>query len=204
MLGIVGSMASCRRARRGAARVEAERAGTERDDLEQSARDRDILEEMDHLVLVGEIAVEQQRRRDRERRQHRRRHARAVAGEQEKAEEQFDHRRADVRKQRIDADHSSNIGHGAGGIGGFTDSAEKKNQAEKKAPCRRSKADVMHLSSSVQMGSARCVPWREARFRLSQEPEKLAYYRTLCSRNLNDGPRRNTQSRSTRRFSGCC
>src|SRR5438067_7297927 len=35
--------------------VETEPAAPERRDLEQAAGDRDILEEMDHLILVGEV-----------------------------------------------------------------------------------------------------------------------------------------------------
>jgi hypothetical protein len=42
----------------GAAVVYAERPRAERDDLEQSTGHHHVLEEVDHLVLVGEVAVE--------------------------------------------------------------------------------------------------------------------------------------------------
>src|SRR5579859_5837291 len=40
------------------AAVETERAGAEGDDLEQAARHHHILQKVDHLVLVGKIAME--------------------------------------------------------------------------------------------------------------------------------------------------
>ena len=46
--------------------VEAECAGSESDDLEQAASHGDILQEMDHLVLVGEIMMKEQGGHDRE------------------------------------------------------------------------------------------------------------------------------------------
>src|SRR5260370_29319370 len=45
------------------ARIEAEPAGAEGGHLEQSAHDHQVLQEMDHLVLVGKVAVETERRR---------------------------------------------------------------------------------------------------------------------------------------------
>jgi hypothetical protein len=39
--------------------VNAHRARAEIDDLQQAADDHDVLEEMDHLVLIGEIAMEE-------------------------------------------------------------------------------------------------------------------------------------------------
>src|SRR5262249_3144464 len=47
-------------------RVEAQAWGAEGDDLQQSAGDGEVLEEMDELVLVGEMEVEEDRRRQRE------------------------------------------------------------------------------------------------------------------------------------------
>src|ERR1700727_1999971 len=45
----------------GAEVVDAERPSPKRDDLEQPARHHHVLEEVDHLVLVGKVAVECQR-----------------------------------------------------------------------------------------------------------------------------------------------
>jgi 2-polyprenyl-6-methoxyphenol hydroxylase-like FAD-dependent oxidoreductase len=61
--------------------VEAERAGTEGRDLQQAARHHHVLEEVDHLVLVGEVAVEGERRRQREQGQRRGDGAGLVAGD---------------------------------------------------------------------------------------------------------------------------
>src|SRR6266478_3260454 len=46
-------------------RVEAEARGAEGDDLQQPAGHREVLEEVDELVLVGEMIVEGERRRHR-------------------------------------------------------------------------------------------------------------------------------------------
>jgi hypothetical protein len=42
----------------GSAVVHAERPRAKRDDLEQSASHHQVLEEVDHLVLIGKVAVE--------------------------------------------------------------------------------------------------------------------------------------------------
>src|SRR5438445_8128133 len=72
-MNLVESVASC---------VEADATGTEGDDLQQPASHRDVLEEVEELVLVGEIAVEGECGRDGEGREHSSHDARAVAREQ--------------------------------------------------------------------------------------------------------------------------
>src|SRR5260221_7928373 len=57
------------RAARGKAIVETDRARTEGCDLKQATRHHDVLEEVDHLVLVGEVAVERHTRDHRKYRQ---------------------------------------------------------------------------------------------------------------------------------------
>lgn len=58
--------------------VEAKAAGAERDNLQKTAGHRHVLEEMDELVLVSQIAVEDNCRRYREGGEDRRRDARVA------------------------------------------------------------------------------------------------------------------------------
>jgi hypothetical protein len=58
-------------------RVEAEATGAKRHDLQQSAGHRNVLEEVKELVLVAEVAVEDQGRRHAEDGESSRRNARA-------------------------------------------------------------------------------------------------------------------------------
>ena len=53
------------------AAVEAERSRAESDDLQQSARHHDVLQEVDHLILIGEMGVKRHRRRQGKQRQSR-------------------------------------------------------------------------------------------------------------------------------------
>jgi len=46
------------------ARIEAEATGAERNDLQKAACHRDILEEVDELVLIAQLVMECQSRRD--------------------------------------------------------------------------------------------------------------------------------------------
>ena len=70
--------------------VDAEGPRAERSDLQQSARDHDVLEEVDHLVLVGEVAVERHRRGEREQHQRGRDEASPEAGDQQDAAAELD------------------------------------------------------------------------------------------------------------------
>ena len=77
----------CRRAVRlarpsPAAGVQAESARSEGDHLQETAGHRDVLEEMDELILVGEVVVECERSGNRERSKQRGRDAGLVTGDQ--------------------------------------------------------------------------------------------------------------------------
>jgi hypothetical protein len=65
-----------------AAGVQAETARSEGDHLQKTAGHRDVLEEMDELILVGEVVVECERSGDRERSKQRGRDAGLVTGDQ--------------------------------------------------------------------------------------------------------------------------
>ncbi len=70
--------------------LDADRSGPEGSDLEQPAGHHHVLQKVDHLVLVGEIAVERNRRRQREDRQGPRNKASAIAGDEQQAASEFD------------------------------------------------------------------------------------------------------------------
>src|ERR1700761_6129546 len=53
----------------GAARVQTDVASTEGHELKQPAHDRDVFQEVEELILIGDVAVKNERRRDREDRQ---------------------------------------------------------------------------------------------------------------------------------------
>ena len=65
-----------------AAGVQAEAARSEGDHLEETAGHRDVLEEVDELILVGEVVVECERGGNRERSKQRGRDAGLVTGDQ--------------------------------------------------------------------------------------------------------------------------
>ena len=69
--------------------VEAEGAGAESHDLKQSAGDGDVLQEVDKLVLIGEIAVEADGGSDREYGHDQGHKTGAIPDDQEQAAEQF-------------------------------------------------------------------------------------------------------------------
>src|SRR5437879_7771366 len=66
-------------------RIETEPAGAEGGHLKQAAHDHQVLQEMDHLVLVGEVGVEAECRRQDEDSQRGGDRAGLVAGEQQQA-----------------------------------------------------------------------------------------------------------------------
>src|ERR1700733_3199031 len=70
--------------------VDAQCAGPKGYDLKETACHHHVLEEVVHLVLVGEIAVERNRRRQREDRQGPRNKASAIAGDEKQAASEFD------------------------------------------------------------------------------------------------------------------
>src|ERR1700735_2507830 len=70
--------------------VDAQCAGPEGYDLKETACHHHVLEEVDHLVLVSEVAVERNRRRQREDRQGSRNKASAIAGDEKQAASEFD------------------------------------------------------------------------------------------------------------------
>jgi len=73
----------------GCASVDAHRARAEVDDLQQAAGEHHVLEEMDHLVLIGEVAMEEDGGRQGEKRECQRNDARAVARNEECPAAQF-------------------------------------------------------------------------------------------------------------------
>jgi hypothetical protein len=79
-----------RRNTRGRPSVQTERTGTEVGDLQEASRHHHVLEEVNHLVVVSEIAMEENRRADAEHRHHERRKANPVTRQQQQATAQFD------------------------------------------------------------------------------------------------------------------
>jgi len=65
--------------------IQTQPASSEGRDLKQASRHHHVLEEMDHLVLVGEVVVERDRGRDAEQRKGDRDDPDPIAGDQEEA-----------------------------------------------------------------------------------------------------------------------
>ena len=99
-----------RRSRRpGQAVVDTDRTRAKARDLKQSACDHDVLKEMDHLILVGEVAVKRHCSRQAEKRQRDRDEAGLEAGDQQQFTAKLDdngHREGERRRGQADcADH---------------------------------------------------------------------------------------------------
>src|SRR5260221_12045540 len=73
----------------GESAIKADRPRTERCDLKQATRHHHVLEKMDHLILVGKVAVERHTRNDTEHGECKRHQPNLVAGEQQNAAAQF-------------------------------------------------------------------------------------------------------------------
>jgi hypothetical protein len=69
--------------------VDAERAGAECRDLQKPTRHHHVLEEVDHLVLIGEIAVKRHRRCEREQGQSCGHVPNAIAGDEKQTAAEF-------------------------------------------------------------------------------------------------------------------
>src|ERR1700733_14837113 len=97
--------------------VDAQCAGPEGYDLKEPACHHHVLEEVDHLVLVGEVAVERNRRRQREDRQGSRNKASAIAGDEKQAASEFDSDSKGECQRRNGQSRSADHG-GGGAVGG--------------------------------------------------------------------------------------
>src|SRR5260221_2507093 len=84
----------------GESAIKADRPRTERCDLKQATRHHHVLQEMDHLVLVGKVAVERHTRNNTERSECKRHRPNPVAGEQQKSAAQFKDDRHEVGERR--------------------------------------------------------------------------------------------------------
>lgn len=76
--------------------LDAHRAGAEIDDLQQATQDHDVLEEIDHLILIGEVPMKENGGRQAIQSQYDRNGSDAIA-QQEKGRTTPDHETAEPR-----------------------------------------------------------------------------------------------------------
>ena len=98
-----------------AAGVKAESARSEGDHLQKTASHRDVLEEMDELVLVGEVIVECERRGDREHSKQRGRDAGLVTDDQGQTATDLDRYGDRISDPRVGKARRGNIANGEAG-----------------------------------------------------------------------------------------
>ena len=117
-----------------AAGVETSPACTVGRNLQQAAGNREILEEMDQLILVGEIRVEGQRRRDREQRQRDRRDARPISQEHRETASRLQRNGAGIGQGRKRQADRADVADRPGRVGSLAHAEEMKMAASSTRP----------------------------------------------------------------------
>src|SRR6516165_2190807 len=132
----------CRRAVRWArpspaAGVQAESARSEGGHLQKTAGHRDVLEEMDELVLVGEVVMECERGGDRERGKQCGRDASLVTGDQGQTATDLDRNGDRISKRGERQAHRGNVADGVAWRRELGETGKKEDRCNQDTPDHR-------------------------------------------------------------------
>jgi hypothetical protein len=118
---------------RSAPAIEAQASSAHRSYLEQPTRDGEVLEEMDDLVLVGEVVVKQERGRNREQGEYRGSQACLESNQQKQSGADLDDEREGINDAGGWQARGRDVRHGRGGCAKFGCTTHEKQGGEEDA-----------------------------------------------------------------------